>query len=167
MNRIIALMACCGVLSGCSSALPSLDFFKSSPTTEALRIESNPPGAEAKTASGQSCRTPCELTVQPGADQSVTLTLNGYQPQTVTLSQESGDSGKLAPNPIVAELKAAAPAAAKKKKVAAKKPAKPTTTASVATQTTTASIPAPPPAAAAPEPAAPASANAYPWPTGR
>ncbi len=143
-----------------------MDFFKSSPTTEALRIESDPPGAEAKTASGQSCKTPCELTVQPGSDQSVTLALNGYQPQTVALRTEGGDSGKLAPNPVFVELKAAAPAApAKKKKVAAKKPAKPTTTAAVATPTTTAAIPAPPPAAAA-EPAA-APSSAYPWPAAR
>jgi hypothetical protein len=46
--------------------MPSLDFLKSSPQTEALAIETEPPGAEAKASTGQSCRTPCQLTVQPG-----------------------------------------------------------------------------------------------------
>ena len=40
------------------------ELLKSSPATEALRIESEPPGADARTSHGQSCRTPCELTVQ-------------------------------------------------------------------------------------------------------
>ena len=160
MGRIIAILACGYMLSGCSSSLPSLDFFKSSPSTESLRVESEPPGAEAKTTSGQACKTPCELTVQPGTDQSITLALNGYQPHTVSLRQEGGDSGKLAPNPVFVELKSVAPVA-KKKKVAAKK--KPTTTASVATPTATAAVaPMPAPAAPAAEPAPPAN-NSYPW----
>jgi hypothetical protein len=166
MGRIIAILACGFILTGCSSALPSLDFFKSTPSTESLRVESDPPGAEAKTASGQACRTPCELTVQPGTDQSITLALNGYQPQTVSLRQEGGESGKVGPNPVFVELKTAGPAAAKKKKTAAKKPAKPTTTAAVAPPTATASVATPAPTAPAPE-AAPASSANYPWSTGR
>ena len=84
-----------------------MDFFKSAPSTESLRVESEPPGAEAKTAAGQSCRTPCELTVQPGTDQSITLALNGYQPQTVSrCARKAGEhAGKLAPNPVFVELK--------------------------------------------------------------
>jgi len=145
--------------------LPSIDFFKSSPSTESLRVESEPAGAEAKTAAGQSCKTPCELKIQPGTDQSITLALNGYEPHTVALRQEGGDSGKLAPNPVFVELKSVAPVAAKKKKTVAKKPKpKPTTTAAVATPTTTAA--AAPSAStqptAAPEPA-PALNSSYPW----
>src|SRR5713101_543492 len=60
MSRIIAVVACGFTVAACS-ALPSLDFLKSSPPTAALRFESEPPGAEVK-ASGQTCRTPCELT---------------------------------------------------------------------------------------------------------
>ena len=41
---------------------------RSAPPTEELRIESEPPGADAKTSQGQTCRTPCELTVQPAAN---------------------------------------------------------------------------------------------------
>ena len=146
-----------------------MDFFKSTPSTEMVRIESDPPGAEAKTTSGQSCRTPCELGVQPGNDTSVSLALNGYQPKTIALQPESGDSGKLGPNPLYVELQAAPPAAAKKKKKVAAKPAKKppaTATASVAAPTTTESVPTPAPAAAVPEPA-PMPSAAYPWPATR
>ena len=90
MSRVIAMVACGFTLAACSASLPSMDFFKSSPATEALGIESEPPGAEAKTSPGQSCRTPCELTVQAGGELSVTLALNGYQPQTVSLREAEG-----------------------------------------------------------------------------
>lgn len=166
MVRVAAFVACGFILSGCSSALPSMDFFKSSPATEALRIESQPPGAEAKTASGQSCRTPCELKVQPGTDSSVTLAMTGYKTQTVSLRTGEGEEAKIGPNPVYAELEKDAPAAAKKKKTAAVKKPKPTTTASVATPTTTASVPAPAEPAAA-EPAPAFGGPSYPWSTGR
>ena len=76
-----------------------MDFFKSSPPTEVLRIESEPPGADARTSQGQTCRTPCELTVQGGGELSVTLALAGYQPQTVSLRPDQADSVELAPEP--------------------------------------------------------------------
>ena len=161
MRRIIAILACGIIVSGCSSALPSLDLFKSSPSTESLRVESNPPGAEVKSAAGQACRTPCELTVQPGSDQSITLSLNGYEPQTVALRQDGGDTRTLGPNPVFVELKTLAPVAAKKKKTAAKKTNKPTATAAAASPTPASN---PPPVVAE---AAPALSNAYPWSTGR
>ena len=52
-------------------------------------MESEPPGAEAKTSQGQTCRTPCELVVQTGGEFSVTLALAGYQPQTVPVRNEA------------------------------------------------------------------------------
>ena len=45
-----------------------------------MRFESEPQGAEVKT-SGQTCRTPCELTVQVAPEMSATFALNGYQPE--------------------------------------------------------------------------------------
>ena len=66
MSRVIAVMACGFMLAACSTTMPSLDFMKSAPQAESLAIESEPPGAEAKTSLGQSCRTPCQLSVQPG-----------------------------------------------------------------------------------------------------
>ena len=54
--------------NACSTMLPSLDFMKSAPQSEMLAIESEPPGAEARTSLGQSCRTPCQLAVQPSSE---------------------------------------------------------------------------------------------------
>ena len=164
MSRVIAVVACGFSLAACSASMPSLDFLKSSPQTEALRIESEPAGAEAKTSLGQSCRTPCELPVQAGSELSVTLALNGYQPQTVSVRPEAGTS-QLAPNPVVAQLQPAAPSA---KKPAAKKK-KPVTAARPAPAPQTASAATPPAPAAVPAPAQPtepaASATNYPWPS--
>ena len=161
--------------------MPSLDFLKSSPQTEALAIETEPPGAEAKASTGQSCRTPCQLTVQPGGELSVTLALNGYQPQTVSIREAEGSS-KLAPNPVFVELQPGAapsarkPAAKKKPATAAVRKPSPSATASAAppaaappSATASAASPPTPAAAAAPAPAASAepaaSATNYPWPS--
>src|SRR5262249_55915549 len=90
-----------------------------------LAIESEPPGAEAKTSLGQSCRTPCQLSVQPGSEFSVTFALSGYQPQTVSVRPEAEGATaapRLAPNPVHVGLQGVAPAkkpVAKKKKLVA------------------------------------------------
>src|ERR1043166_10097342 len=85
MSRVIAVIAGGFMLAACSTTIPSLDFLKSAPQSETLAIESEPPGAEAKTTLGQSCRTPCQLAVQSGSEFSVTLALSGYQLQTVSV----------------------------------------------------------------------------------
>ncbi|MGZ3288054.1 MAG: PEGA domain-containing protein [Xanthobacteraceae bacterium] len=168
MSRVIAVMACGLSVAACSASMPSLDFLKSTPQTEALAIESEPPGAEAKAATGESCRTPCQLTVQPGGELSVTLALNGYQPQTVSVREAEGATSKLAPNPVFVQLQPAAapsarkPAAKKKKPVTAAVRPPPSATASAATPPTPAPAVAPAPAPSA-EPAA--SATNYPWPS--
>jgi hypothetical protein len=137
--------------------MPSLDFLKSTPQTEALAIESEPPGAEAKASTGESCRTPCQLTVQPGGELSVTLALNGYQPQTVSVRE--ADGVQLQPGAAPSARK---PAAKKKKPVTAAVRPPPSATASAATPPTSAPAVAPAPAPSA-EPAA--SATNYPWPS--
>jgi PEGA domain-containing protein len=171
MSRVIAAMACGLSLAACSMSMPSFDFFKSSPATEQLRIESEPPGADARTSQGQTCRTPCELTVPSGGDLAVTVALNGYQPQTVPVRPESPEgprdresdvtssSARLQPNPVYVELQPAGPgrpgkkAAPKKKTTAAVRPARPT---------------GPPEqtqgAAPASTPANPSAGQGYPWP---
>jgi PEGA domain-containing protein len=180
MSRVIAVVACGFTLAACSSSISSWNFLKSAPQTEALHIESEPPGADAKISGGQSCRTPCEVTVQSGGELSVTLSLNGYQPQTVSVRPEAPPSGqrdadgfattaKLAPNPVYVELQPALATPAAKKPVAKrKKPVAAARPAASPAPTTTASVPppAPPPPpmpAASPEPAA--SATNYPWPS--
>jgi hypothetical protein len=176
MSRVIAIVACGLSVAACSASMPSLDFLKSSPQTEALAIETEPPGAEAKASTGQSCRTPCQLTVQPGGELSVTLALNGYQPQTVSI-RESEATSKLAPNPVYVELQPGAapsarkPAAKKKPATAAvRKPAPSATASAVPPSATASAAPPPTPApAVAPAPAASAepaaSATNYPWPS--
>jgi len=126
-----------------------MDFFKSTPATEVLRVESEPPGADARSSQGQSCRTPCELTVQSGSEMTVSFALNGYQPQTVQVRpdvaaasssySDSGSSNRLQPNPVYAELQSVKPPAKKKsapRKQTAQKAA-PATAATTAAPATT------------------------------
>ena len=157
MSRVIAVTACGFMLAACSATMPSLslDFMKSAPQAETLAIASEPPGADAKTSLGQNCRTPCQLRVQPGSEFSVTLTLSGYQPQTVSVRPEADGAvavPRLAPNPVHVDLQAVAPP---KKPVPKKK--KPVAAAA---------RPAAPAVAAAPSaPEAASSATNYPWPS--
>jgi PEGA domain len=172
MSRVISLMACGFMLAACSATMPSLDFLKSTPQPETLAIESEPPGAEAKTSLGESCRTPCKLSVQPGSEFSVTLALSGYQPQTVSVRPEAEGAAagpRLAPNPVRVDLRLVTPAkklVAKKKKsiAAAARPAAPPPMASAAPPPTSAPAPALAPAPSAPTEAAPSATN-YPWPS--
>src|SRR5262245_48960627 len=109
MSRVIAVVAC-GLSVAACSVMPNLNFFKRSEATEALRFESAPPGAEVKTSSGQSCLTPCELTVQANAEFTATFTLKPHKPQTITVRPETAagaDAPRLSPNPVYAEFNAA------------------------------------------------------------
>jgi len=108
MSRVVlsvVVAAVAGVsLTGCSSALSSNS---SSEQLQALKFESDPPGAEIRTSKGQTCATPCELSV-PSREQLVTITKNDYLPQTVqiTLGPQPDHSfwenppPTLAPNPV-------------------------------------------------------------------
>jgi hypothetical protein len=120
MSRVVAMVACGFTLAACSTSLVRTT---SSPPTQALRIDSKPTGAEAKTSLGQSCRTPCELDVQAADEISLTLALNGYQPQTVAIRKDTADSSQLAPNPINVELQPLPATSAKKRAAAKKRPA--------------------------------------------
>ena len=107
MSRVglsVVVAAVAGVsLTGCSSAVSSNS---SSEQLQALKFESDPPGAEIHTTD-QTCKTPCELSV-PSREQLVTITKNDYQPQTVqvTLGPQPDHSfwenppPTLAPNPV-------------------------------------------------------------------
>jgi hypothetical protein len=154
MSRLIAVVAWGFMLAACSATMPNLnlDFMKSAPQAETLAIESEPPGAEAKTSLGQSCLTPCQFSVQPGSEFSVMLALKGYQSQTVSVRPEAEGATappRLRPNPVHVDLQAVTP----KKPIARKK--KPVATPTPA--------PAVAPAPSASE-AAPSATN-YPWPS--
>jgi PEGA domain-containing protein len=165
MSRVLAVVACGVTLAACSASLPSLDIFKSTPSTEQLRIESEPPGADARTSQGQSCRTPCELTVPSNADFTVTVALNGYQPQTIPVIPETppadrgGDTAAptphLQPNPVYVELQATTPAR-KRPAPAAKKKTSETPRQQAATPAPTQAV--------APRGRAPDPTADYPWP---
>ena len=149
MYRVIAIVGGGLALAACSSTPDwlSVDALKPAPIMDTVRFESTPPGADAKTSNGQTCRTPCALALPTNAPLTVTFTLNGYQPESADIDPVSSASGvpELHPNPVQVEL---TPAAAppkplkpvrKKKATTAKPAAKP------APKTTAA--PAPPPAA--------------------
>ena len=118
MSRVIAVVVCGFTVAACSGSIPGLDFLKSSPPTAALQFESEPPGAEVK-ASGQTCRTPCELTVQV-TELSATFALKGYQPQTISVRSETSgvlSAPRFVPNPVHADLRPVAASAKKRVKM--------------------------------------------------
>ncbi len=116
MLRVIALAAAGLSLAGCSSF--STDYFKSAPPTMQVQIESNPPGADARTSLGQSCKTPCSVTlpVPDGGGFTVSYAMPRFQPANIPVQvvKVPGDlftsgTAKTDPNPVVAELQPAGP----------------------------------------------------------
>jgi hypothetical protein len=155
MYRVIIIVSGALALAACAS---NLDALNPSPIMDAVRFESEPPGAEAKTSNGQTCRTPCAIALPVNAPLTVTFTLNGYQPETENIEPISmtGTPTQLGPNPVVVEL-TPAPKSVKKPAPKRKTSAKPATRASPATR----NAPAPAPVSAAPaQQQAPA-----PWPS--
>ena len=73
---------------------------------DTVSFESEPPGAEAKTSNGQTCRTPCSLALPVESPLTVTFTLNGYAPESEKLEmiQANGEPPRFGPNPVVVEL---------------------------------------------------------------
>ena len=92
MSQAIAATVFGLALDGCSAVnsnlpnlnVPNIDLFDP-PSTATLTIESTPPGAEARPSSGGLCRTPCALPVPLNEGFTVTYTLEGYLPQTVSV----------------------------------------------------------------------------------
>jgi hypothetical protein len=134
MGRSAALVAAALVLAACTS-FSDLELFRPVANSADLELESQPAGAEAKTSLGQSCRTPCTLPIKAGPDFTVEFTLDGYQPQTVSVEVvriNARTDLKLAPNPAKAQLVAIPPPEKPKPPPAKKKPrvaAKPATPA--------------------------------------
>ena len=159
MHRVIVVVIGALALAACSSTPDwmNLDGLKPAPIMDNVRFESEPPGAEAKTSTGQTCRTPCALALPVSGPMTVTFTLNGYQPETETVEPVvmAGSPTQLRPNPVVVELTPAPPPPKPVKKPAKKKPAKP-----AAARTNPATAAAPAPMTAPPQQQAPA-----PWPS--
>jgi hypothetical protein len=115
IGLVVAAASMLGVaLAGCSSMLGS-----SSPSEQLqpLNFESDPPGAEVRTIQGQTCITPCALTV-PAQEQPVTISRNGFIPQTVQVTTGpqpdhsfwENPPPTLVPNPVRVVMQASQPA---------------------------------------------------------
>jgi hypothetical protein len=127
MTPLVRVCAISGaaLLAGCGSWAPSWDFMpsmSSSGPAVSLTIESDPPGADAKTSVGPSCRTPCMVPVAADREFTVSYSLNGYLPQVIAVTPRvpevargeseftSGQAAAdLSPNPVFAQLQAAPP----------------------------------------------------------
>lgn len=156
MYRVIAIVSGGLALAACSSTpdWASLDALRPAPAVDTVRFESEPPGAEAKTSNGQSCRTPCALPLPTNAPLGVTFTLNGYQPAAENIEPVSTGLGapEMRPNPVQVELTPAPPPPKTSKKAASKKK----TTAKPAAKPKTSTAPARAPTAA--------TSQQSPWP---
>jgi hypothetical protein len=149
MRSVIVVAVASLGLAGCSSL--SMDSLKPAPKTISVQVDSVPPGADATSSFGASCKTPCTLSVPDNAESfSVAFAMPNYQPLTVPVqvTHHRGDyitsqpSVTFDPNPVVGELQAEPP-----KRPVRRKPRR---------------RPAPKPAAAAP---APAANTVFPAPT--
>jgi hypothetical protein len=123
MSRVALVIAASAavigsVLAGCSGSSVSMPEWLSSkpspPPLQTLQFQSQPPGAEVRTAKGQTCQTPCSLQVQPES-QPVTFEKGGFVSQTVQVSvAERAEHSffskdpppNLIPNPVQVALQA-------------------------------------------------------------
>jgi hypothetical protein len=127
MVRVIAIVCAGLLLAACESNadwMKTPDWaknnpFKFEPPLQTVRFESEPPGAEAKTSNGQSCRTPCALALPGKEALTVNFILTGFQPDTERLNLVALDDGtaELRPNPVLVSLTPVPPPPKVKKKV--------------------------------------------------
>jgi len=125
MRRVIVILASGLALAGCAGGNFNTDWFpKFEPAPVNIQFVSAPAGAEAKTSTGQACKTPCSIAMPADKEFSVSFALAGYQTQTVALqlTRPEGVETALQPNPVEVEL-VAAPKPQPAKKPAARKPA--------------------------------------------
>jgi len=166
MHRVVAVAICGLMLAGCESVLSISSLGGKGSEPVILKLESKPPGAEAKLSNGASCMTPCELPVAPGNDINVSFSLARHQPQSVTVRAVAAKKNFIGvesapasfePNPVHAELQAA---------VAPKKP-RPKRRPAIAAKPAPAQPGAPAADAAAPKPDRPAAPAATPVQAGQ
>src|SRR5215475_15060502 len=109
MRRVIAIAIAGASLGGCSSMSSfSWDSFKSTPPAIQVQLESQPPGADARTSVGPSCKTPCSVSVAaPDTGFTVTYALPRFQPATIPVQvlHNPGDlttpaTTTIDPNPV-------------------------------------------------------------------
>ena len=132
MTPLVRVCAIASALlaAGCGTWTPSWDFLPSGLSSGAnvsLTIESDPPGADARTSLGPACRTPCMIPVPADRAFTVSYSLNGYLPQAIQVNPRTGADAavdvagaaspadiygvqpEVTPNPVYAQLQPAPP----------------------------------------------------------
>jgi hypothetical protein len=162
MRRVIVIAAAGFSLAGCSS-FSFGDYFRSTPPTMQVQLDSQPQGADARTSLGPGCKTPCSVTITPPDNGfAVSYSLPKFQPATVpvTVTKTPGDlttsaTVNIDPNPVFAQLQPAGPPPKPPRKHRPRKP-KPAPAGAAAPAPADSAFPEPaqaPPPAAAPPPA--------------
>ena len=151
MRRVIVITAAGLSLAGCSSFSMG-DYFKSTPPTVQVQLNSIPPGADARTSIGPGCKTPCSVTLPITTETTgfaVSYNLNKFLPTTVQalitrVPSDFSNPGSITvdPNPVVATMESAGPAPKVKRVMRPKKP-KPPKAAAGAAEPADPSFPAP------------------------
>lgn len=161
MTKWVIAAAVSLALAGCGWLPSGMRFNLGGGASADLRIDSEPPGADARTSTGANCRTPCVLTVPASGEFTVTVSAPGFQPQTVPVRPrmpsdprpvgegEPAPGMELSPNPVLVQLELVPPPAPKKPPPRRAKK----------------TVRAPAPAAAAPPPQAPARNDGWPAPS--
>jgi hypothetical protein len=116
MRRVIVIAAAGFSLAGCSS-FSFGDYFKSTPPTMQVQLDSQPQGADARTSLGPGCKTPCSVTITPpDTGFAVSYSMPKFVPATVpvTVTHTPGDltssaTTNIDPNPVFAQLQPAGP----------------------------------------------------------
>ena len=85
LRGILATLAIGAALSGCATITRG--------TIDQVQIHSTPDGAHATTSIGQSCTTPCTLTVSRKDEFTVHYEMDGYQPQDVDVKTQVAGAG--------------------------------------------------------------------------
>ena len=85
MFRIFAAAACAAMLCGCATVTRG--------TTDQVQIHSQPDGAHATTSMGQSCTTPCTITVSRRDEFTVHYEKPGYAPRDVDVKTQLSSAG--------------------------------------------------------------------------
>ncbi|HVR74589.1 MAG TPA: hypothetical protein VMT52_09665 [Planctomycetota bacterium] len=81
---LLALVACPFMFGGCATYVKYL-CHHTAPETTVVKLETTPPGAEAKLSNGMSVRTPTMVVLPSKEDVSVTFTKQGYKPTVLEL----------------------------------------------------------------------------------
>src|SRR5579875_3069384 len=116
MRRVIVIAAAGFSLAGCSS-FSFGDYFKSTPPTVQVQLDSQPQGADARTSLGPGSKTPCSVTVTPpDTGFAVSYSMPKFQPATVPVTVTTTPGGlttsatiNIDPNPVFAQLQPAGP----------------------------------------------------------